>query len=82
MQVPALRPVTVPPLRMQTLVVMTARLTERPEVAIALTAPVPPTRMLGAVPKLMVWLPIGVTGLDAAEAGPLPTVLLAVTVKV
>ena len=35
-----------------------------------------PVGALGAV------LPLGVTGADAAEAGPVPTALVAVTVKV
>jgi hypothetical protein len=59
-QVPALTPVTVLPLTVQTLVVKELRLTRSPEVAVALAVVVPPTpKELGL--KLMVpmvWLPM------------------------
>jgi hypothetical protein len=42
-QVPALTPVTVPPLTVQTLVVRELKLTGSPEVAVALAVVVPPT---------------------------------------
>ena len=54
-QVPAVKAVTVVPLIVQTPVVLLLRLTVRPDVAVALTVPVPLTARLGAVPKLMLW---------------------------
>ena len=55
-QVPAVTPVTVAPEIVQTPVVVELKLTVRPEVAVALTVPVPPTVTDGAVPKAMVWV--------------------------
>ena len=49
-------PVTVLPLTVQTLVEAEEKLTARPEVAVAESAPVPPAIIVGAVPKLVVWL--------------------------
>jgi hypothetical protein len=65
-QVPAATSVTVLPLTVQIDVVVELNVTARPEVAVALTVPVPPTFTAGAVPKVMVWLP-------------LPTVMFCVT---
>jgi hypothetical protein len=55
-QVPATLPVTVVPLIEQIVLVVLVNLTDKLDVAVADTAPVPPTTMLGTVPKVMVWL--------------------------
>ena len=58
MQFPAVTPVTVPPLTVQTPVVWEVKVTGLPEAPpAALTVPVPPTTTGGAVPKVIVWLP-------------------------
>jgi hypothetical protein len=66
LHVPVVTPVTVDPEIVQMLVVIDVNVTVRPELAVALTVPVPPTDTAGAVPKVIVWLP-------------LPTVMLWVT---
>ena len=83
-QVPAARPVTVLSLTVQTLSVADVKIIAGPEALeeVALTVPVPPTATLGAAPKVMVWLPLGITAELAAEAVPVPALLVAVTVKV
>ena len=53
-QVPAATPRTVEPLSVQIEGVWLVKVGCRPEVAVAETVPVPPTVMLGAVPKLSV----------------------------
>ena len=66
-QVPAVTPVTVVPLRVQTPVVVLLKVTELlADPPVAETVPVPPTTTLGAEPKVMLWLP-------------LPTVMFCVT---
>ena len=56
MQFPAVTPVTVPPLTVQTPVVWEVKVTGLPEAPpAALTVPVPPTTTEGAVPKVIVW---------------------------
>jgi hypothetical protein len=55
-QVPAAIAVTVLPLMVQMPGVLLVKLAARPDVAVALTVPVPPTTTLGAAPKVMVWL--------------------------
>ena len=54
-QVPALTPVTLLPLTVQTLVVEELYVTASAEVAVAETVSAPPTAIVGAAPKLMVW---------------------------
>ena len=56
MQFPAVTPVTVLPLTVQTPVVWEVKATGLPEAPpAALTVPVPPTTTEGAVPKVIVW---------------------------
>jgi hypothetical protein len=55
-QVPTATPVTVLPEIVQAPVDKLLKLTGKPEVAVALTVPVPPTTTLGAGPKAMLWL--------------------------
>jgi len=52
---PAATPVTVLPLTVQIDVVIEAKVTARPELAVAFKAPVPPTLSDGAAPNVMVW---------------------------
>ena len=57
-QVPAATPVTVLPLTVQTPVVVEVNVTGLPDrPPVAETVPLPPTLNVGAVPKLIVWLP-------------------------
>ena len=55
-QAPMESGVTVLPDIVHTVGVVDLYVTDKPEVAVALTVPVPPKARLGAVPKLMVWL--------------------------
>ena len=83
-QVPGATPLTVLPDTLQMPVVVEERVTARPEVAVALALVAPPTASeAGEKPMApMVWLPWGVTELEAAEAAPVPALLVALTVKV
>ena len=67
MHVPAVTPVTVlplVPLVVQTEVVVELNVTALPDAPpVAETEPVPPTITVGAVPKLMVWLPMPIAKL-------------------
>ena len=81
-QVPVVTPVTTAPATVHTPSVVLVKATARPEVAVAVTVPVPPTTTLGAAPKLMVWSNFGVTLADADEARLDPWALVATTVKV
>ena len=56
MQVPAFTPFTVRPLIVQMEIVEEVNVTARPELAVALSVPVPPTDTEGAVPNVIVWL--------------------------
>ena len=83
MQVPIARPLTTLPDTVQMLVVFdvkTTGLLDAPPVAD--TIPVPPTVMLGAVPKVMVCGATGVTLPEGEDAAPGPTLLVALTVNV
>jgi len=53
----AATPVTVEPEIEQIVGVVLLNVTASPELAVAVTVPVPPTLMAGAVPKVIVWLP-------------------------
>ena len=54
----AVMPVTVLPLTVQTLVVVEVNVTGLPDAPpVAETVPMPPTLNVGAMPKLIVWLP-------------------------
>jgi hypothetical protein len=55
-QEPTATPVTVLLLTVQIDGVVEVKVTARPEVAVALTVPVPPTVTAGAAPKVIVWL--------------------------
>ena len=58
MQLPAISTVTVLLATVQTVGVVVVKVTALPEAApVALTVPVPPTLIVGAVPKLMVCVP-------------------------
>ena len=57
-QVPTANPVTVLPLMVHTPVVVELNVTGLPDAPpLADTVPMPPTTTVGAVPKLIVWLP-------------------------
>ena len=55
-QVPLVKRFAVVPETVQTLVVSELKLTVRPELAVALSATVPPTVCVAIAPKVMVWL--------------------------
>ena len=58
-QVPTVKPVTVLPLTVQTPEVWELNTIVFPDAPpVAETVPVPPTIMVGATPKIMVWLPL------------------------
>jgi hypothetical protein len=82
-QVPAVIKVRLPPLvTVHTPVVDDENVTVRPEVAVADNVGDVPKFCVPGLLKVMVWLAFGVTLLDAADAGPVPTELVAVTVNV
>ena len=82
-QVPAVMKLRVPPLVMvHTAGVAELKLTGKPEEAVAVSVGVVPKFCAPGLPKVMVCGAAGVTALEAAEAGPVPATLLAVTVKV
>ena len=81
-QTPANKPVTVVPEIVQIPIVVLVSTTGSPEVAVALTVPVPARTIEGAGPKLIVWLAFGVVLFEAADAALVPTLFVAVTVKV
>ena len=82
-QEPAVTMVSAPPLVMvHTPVVDDENVGVSVDVAVAHSVGVVPKFCATGSPKVMVWLPLGVTALDAAEAAPVPTPLVAVTVKV
>ena len=61
-QVPAALPVTVLPLRVQTVGVVLVRVVAKPELAVAVQVLVAPTAIdVGAQDKVMVWLPLAIT---------------------
>ena len=83
MQVPGVRKLSVPlEVMVHTLGVLEEKLTDRPEVAVALSVGVVPKLCAPGLEKVMVWLPTGVTLLEADEAAPVPALLVAVTVNV
>jgi hypothetical protein len=55
-QIPTATPLTVLPDKAQMFGVLLAMDTDKPDVAVALTAPVPPTVTVGVAPKVMLWL--------------------------
>ena len=61
-QVPAALPVTVLPLRVQTVGRILVRVVAKPELAVAVQVLVAPTAIdVGAQDKVMVWLPLAIT---------------------
>ena len=82
-QVPAVMKLRVPPLVMvHTAGVAELKLTGRLESALAVRVGVVPKFCAPGLAKVMTCGAAGVTALEAAEAGPVPATLLAVTVKV
>ena len=83
MQVPVVKKVSAPALVIvQTPVVLEEKLTARPELAVALKVGVVPKFCAPGFAKVIVWLALGVTLVDAAEAAPVPAEFVAVTVNV
>ena len=82
-QVPAVTKVKAPPVVIvHTPVVLEVKLTLRPESEVAVSVGVVPKFCAPGLAKVMVCGALGVTLLDAADAAPVPTALVAVTVKV
>ena len=82
-QVPGVTKVNAPPeVIVHTPVVLDVKLTVSPEVAVADKVGVVPKFCAPGLAKVMVCVPLGVTLFDADEALPVPTLLVAVTVKV
>ena len=82
-QVPVLTKARVPSLVMvHTPVVLEVKVGASPEVAVALRVGVVPKFSAPGLAKDIVWLAFGVTLFEAAEAGPVPALLVVVTVKV
>jgi hypothetical protein len=81
--VPAVTKVSAPPLVIvHTPVVDDVNVTVRPELAVAVSVGVVPKFCAPGFAKVIVCAPFGVTLFDAAEAAPVPALLVAVTVKV
>ena len=81
--VPTVTKVKAPPeVMVHTPVVDEVKLTVRLDVEVALKVGVVPKFCAPGLVKVMVWLALGVTLLDALEAEPVPAELAAVTVKV
>ena len=73
------------PLEVQTAMVVVEKETGSPDDAVALTVTGDCSIVrFGGAPNVIVWfaLAIGVTAFEGSEAGPVPTALVAVTVKV
>ena len=66
----------------QTPVVDELKVTLKPDVELAVNVGVVPKFCVPGLVKVTVWVAIGVIELDAADAAPVPTELVAVTVKV
>jgi hypothetical protein len=82
-QVPAVTKVSAPPLVIvHTPVVLELKVTARPELAVAVNVGDVPKFCVPGLLKVIVCAALGVTLLDAVEAGPVPTELVAVTVNV
>jgi hypothetical protein len=82
-QVPAVTKTSAPPVVIvHTSVVDDEKVTVKPDVAVAVRVGVVPKSFAPGLLKVMVWVPFGVTLLEAAEARLVPTLLAAVTVKV
>jgi hypothetical protein len=82
-QVPAVTNVSAPPdVTVQTPVVEDVNTGVRPDVAVAVSVGAVPKFCAPGVLKVIVWVPWGVAGFEAAEAEPVPALLVAVIVKV
>lgn len=82
-QVPVVAKVSAPPVVMvHTPVVLEVKATVNPELAVAVSVGEVPKFCAPGLAKVMVWLAAGVTELEAADAAPVPALLVAVTVKV
>lgn len=80
---PAVIKLNVPPLVVvQTPLVDELNVGTRPDVAVAVSVGDVPNVCAPGLAKLIVWFPLGVTGAEAAEAAPVPALLVAVTVNV
>ena len=78
MQVPPVRLKTLLPVTVQTLCVKLLNITARLDVAVAETVPALPKIIVGAVPKVMVWLDFnGVTALVEPDSALLPFAFVA-----
>jgi hypothetical protein len=75
--------VTTPPLvTVHTPVVAEVNVTASPELAVAVSVGLELKLCVPGFGNVIVWLACGVTAFDAADAGPVPMALVAVTVKV
>ena len=83
MAVPAVMKVNTPPLVIvATPGVDDVKVTDRPDVLVALSVGEVPKFWAPGWLKVIVWFPFGVTEFEADEAEPVPAELVAVTVKV
>ena len=83
LQVPVLSKVSTPALvTVHTALVLLVKLTASAEVLVATKVGAAPKLCGPGLAKVMVCVPFGVTLLDAADALPVPALLVAVTVKV
>ena len=82
-QFPAVTKVKAPPdVIVHTPVVEEVKVTAALDVAVAVNVGLVAKVCVPGSAKVIVWVAVGVTALDAAEAGPVPAPLVAVTVKV
>ena len=82
-QLPTVTKVKAPPdVIVHTPVVEEVKVTVALEVAVAVNVGLVPKACVPGSAKVIVWVAVGVTALDAAEAGLVPAPLVAVTVKV
>ena len=82
-QLPAVTKVKAPPdVIVHTPVVEEVKVTVALDVAVAVNVGLVPKACVPGSAKVIVWVAVGVTALDAAEAGLVPAPLVAVTVKV
>ncbi len=82
-QVPTVTKVSAPPaVIVQTVVVLDVNVGVNPESEVADNAGVVPKFCAPGLPKVTVCAALGVAGLEALDAGPVPALLSAVTVNV
>ena len=81
-QVPTDKKLSAPPLlTVQIFAVPVVKVAARPESAVAVKVGVVPKSCVPGLANVMTWAAVGVTALDGVDAGPAPTLLLAVTVN-